>query len=191
MTNKIDSFLKHNKWFIVFYLLWFFVHFILIMNGENNKYFWPFYGISEFEDYGVFEFSVYLMLPIIFYIIWELVGQDVIHKKSLGNLDLEVENSKDKIDNKTPIIKTLEKEELIVTDIIKTEKTDNLKPLKTMKYGWILYTMFGAISYSFLGVLFFDNKPPFFYGILLFCLGFAFGIFVVYLIQIAVIKIKS
>ena len=75
-----------NKWFIVFFLVWTFVHIILFISGvaafnaesvydQLYSSFWPFgYSIS---DYGLLEFFVYETLPVLIFIVVKLVGKDI------------------------------------------------------------------------------------------------------------------
>ncbi|MCB0513585.1 MAG: hypothetical protein KDC60_04060 [Bacteroidetes bacterium] len=79
-TNGFQQFIRDNRWLIVSYLIWFFIHFILLMSGNNGGVFYPFDGFKYVGDYGFFEFAVYLMLPILVFIIWKLVGQDIKQK---------------------------------------------------------------------------------------------------------------
>jgi len=78
MESKFMKFVNENKWFIVFYLIWSFIHIILLINGSNNEDFWPF-GFEGFEsyDYGFTEFFVYESLPILILVIIKLVGKDI------------------------------------------------------------------------------------------------------------------
>lgn len=80
MENKFMKFVNENKWFIVFYILWLFIHIIFVFN--RNKYyddqgFWPFQEFGGIKAYGFLELFVYLSLPIIVFIIIKLVGKDI------------------------------------------------------------------------------------------------------------------
>ena len=78
--NKIKSFINKNKGFVVFYLIWFFLHLIfLIVNRDTSStgQLWPFGKNSEFSDYGFGEFIFYMIVPVIIFIIWKLVGKEV------------------------------------------------------------------------------------------------------------------
>lgn len=80
MESKFKQFINDNKSFVVFYLIWFLLHLILVSAGEGDKmfssYFWPFgkYGI---EDYGIKEFIIYLIIPIVIWAIYKLIGKDI------------------------------------------------------------------------------------------------------------------
>jgi hypothetical protein len=80
MENKFRKFIFDNKGFVVFYLIWFFLHLILIANGEGEAGdpLWPFGG-SEFDmdDYGVIDFLFYLAAPILIFFLWKLIGSDI------------------------------------------------------------------------------------------------------------------
>lgn len=81
MDNKFMKFINENKWFVVFLLVWSFIHIILLFNGDNEHGFWPFNHNTEIDDYGFVEFFVYEILPILIFIIIKLVGKDI--KKAL------------------------------------------------------------------------------------------------------------
>jgi len=80
MESKFMKFVNENKWFIVFYLIWSFIHIILLINGRDGSDFWPFDGFGSF-DYGFIEFFVYETLPLLILVISKLVGKDI--KKAL------------------------------------------------------------------------------------------------------------
>jgi len=71
------KFVNGNKWFIVFFLMWFFIHMILLINGNDGNDFWPFYGFKYVSDYGFLEFFVYITLPLLIFVITKLVGKDI------------------------------------------------------------------------------------------------------------------
>lgn len=77
MEQKLKKFLNDNRWFIVFYLIWVFIHIILLMNGGDYSDFWPFGGIDDIPDYGTVEFFVYTGIPLLIFIISKLVGTEI------------------------------------------------------------------------------------------------------------------
>jgi len=87
MESKFKQFINDNKGFVVFYLIWFLIHltFILINVGKADKgYFWPF-GDAEFTDYDFPEFAFYIIVPIVIWGLWKLIGKDVKEKISENN----------------------------------------------------------------------------------------------------------
>lgn len=85
MEGKLMKFINENKWFIVFYLTWLFIHIIFlfnIMTFNNFPYrwkhneFWPF-GDSSLFYYDWLEFFVYVGLPLLIFAIVKLVGKDI------------------------------------------------------------------------------------------------------------------
>ena len=81
METKTKKFIEENKWFIVFYLILVFIHILLLWNGNECKDdFWPF-GDSDLCEYNFLELFVYLTLPLLYFVIKELIGDDI--KKSL------------------------------------------------------------------------------------------------------------
>ena len=77
MESKFMKFVNENKWFIVFFLVWFFIHMILLIKGNDGNDFWPFDGIKYVFDYGFLEFFVYITLPLLIFVITKLVGKDI------------------------------------------------------------------------------------------------------------------
>ena len=77
MENKFMKFVNENKWFVVFFLVWTFIHIILFLSGDNESGFWPFKEYVEIDDYGFVELFVYETLPILIFIIIKLVGKDI------------------------------------------------------------------------------------------------------------------
>jgi len=87
------KFVKENKWYTVFYLVWTFLQLILFLASSGysreNKGFWPFNRKSDIDAYDFFELFVYLVLPILIFVIIKLVGEDIkkaFIKKNLNNL---------------------------------------------------------------------------------------------------------
>lgn len=78
MENKFMKFVNENKWFIVFYLVWLFIHIIFVFNDYKWKTdeFWPF-GDSRLRYYDWLEFFVYVGLPLVIFAIVKLVGKDI------------------------------------------------------------------------------------------------------------------
>ena len=76
MESKFMKFVDENKWFVVFFLVWLFIHVILLLSGRDSRGFWPFddEGVS---DYGFVEFFVYITLPLLIFAIVKLVGKDI------------------------------------------------------------------------------------------------------------------
>lgn len=83
MESKFKMFVNDNKGFVVFYLFWFILHFIFLAVGRGgDNDFWPFqYG--GLESYGFLELAFYLIVPIVIFIIWKLIGKDV--KKAMDD----------------------------------------------------------------------------------------------------------
>ena len=75
--EKFMKFVNENKWFVVFFLVWSFIHILLLINGENSDGFWPFDGFGRDHDYGSVEFFVYEISPLLILVISKLVGQDI------------------------------------------------------------------------------------------------------------------
>jgi len=78
MENNFMKFVHANKWFVVFYLVWVFIHLVLILNGNvyDKNYFWPF-GSDDLDYYGWTELFVYVGLPLLIFAIVKLVGNDL------------------------------------------------------------------------------------------------------------------
>lgn len=77
MENKFMKFVNENKWFIVFYLIWSYIHFILLFSGGGcSNDFWPF-SDSDICEYNFLEFFVYMTLPILIFVVIKLVGKDI------------------------------------------------------------------------------------------------------------------
>ena len=71
------KFINANKWFVVFYLVWSFIHLILFFNGGGcSNDFWPF-SDSSICEYNFLELFVYMVLPLIIFAIIKLVGKDI------------------------------------------------------------------------------------------------------------------
>lgn len=82
MENKFMKFVNENKWYVVFYLIWSFIHLILyFVSDSNNAGFWPFRKYSFWgtiiDTYGILELFVYLTLPLLIFTIIKLVGKDI------------------------------------------------------------------------------------------------------------------
>jgi len=77
MENKFKQFINDNKGFVVFYLFWFLLHLTFVSIGDGENGFWPFGEHDRLEDYGFTEFAFYLIVPIIIWIIWKLIGKDI------------------------------------------------------------------------------------------------------------------
>ena len=86
MESKFKQFINDNKGFVVFYLIWFFLHLILIANGDGEDGLWPF-GNDGFEmyDYGVVDFIFHLIAPLVLFFIWKLIGGDIKKKINENN----------------------------------------------------------------------------------------------------------
>lgn len=76
MENKFMKFVNENKWFVVFFLIWLFIHLILLISGDDTYGFWPFYDLRV-RYYGFIEFFVYVSLPLLVFAIIKLVGKDI------------------------------------------------------------------------------------------------------------------
>lgn len=94
MKSTFKQFIKDNRVFTTFYLIWFLVHIFLIVTRQEGKvfirtrgggssrffsdrFFWPFED-ANLRAYDSAEFIFYLVLPIILFVIWKLVGNDII-----------------------------------------------------------------------------------------------------------------
>ena len=81
MESKFLKFVNDNKWFVVFYLVWTFIHLILYFASDgHSKGFWPFRTNrweSIIDQYGFLELFVYLTLPLLIFVIIILVGKDI------------------------------------------------------------------------------------------------------------------
>lgn len=85
MENKFKQFVNDNKGFVVFYLIWFLLHLLLLVIGVGSKGdgLWPF-GYSACRscsfrsyDYDISEFVLYLIVPVVLWGIWKLIGKDI------------------------------------------------------------------------------------------------------------------
>lgn len=89
MENKFMKFVNENKWFVVFLLIWLFIHVILLLSGYNKNGFWPFESYGRWgdgiDDYGFVEFFVYIALPLLIFAIIKLVGKDIREKIEENN----------------------------------------------------------------------------------------------------------
>jgi len=80
MEQKVKKIINEHRWFITFYIIWLFIHVILLMNGDGESNFWPFarkLRKVEIDDYGMVEFFVYTGIPIVILIIKKLVGDEI------------------------------------------------------------------------------------------------------------------
>jgi len=79
MESKFKKFINDNKGFVVFYLIWFLIHLIFLSVGGGGSRFWPFEGYKNFSlrYYGSTEFIFYLIVPIVIWGLWKLVGKDI------------------------------------------------------------------------------------------------------------------
>ena len=77
--NKILIFVDKNKSFVVFFLIWFFFHliFICISSRDEHRGLWPFGNLNLENDYNFTEFSFYLIVPIVIFGLWKLVGDEI------------------------------------------------------------------------------------------------------------------
>lgn len=71
------KFVNSNKWFIVSYLIWTFIHLVMYFNGDDIKGFWPFVHHMHLHSYDFMELFVYLTLPVLIFITIKLVGRDI------------------------------------------------------------------------------------------------------------------
>ena len=97
MENKFNQFVNNNKGFVVFYLVWLLLHIILLIAGRGYTGFWPItsgynpnaigtvYDDSGIVNYGITEFFFYLILPVILWALWKLVGNDIKKKIDENN----------------------------------------------------------------------------------------------------------
>jgi len=91
MEKNIKQFIKDNKSFVVFYLIWFMINLTILASSGNGiirqlrsgkvlltsaERFWPF-GHSGIAAYDKTEFLFYLIVPIVLLVIWKLIGDDV------------------------------------------------------------------------------------------------------------------
>ncbi len=85
MGNKFKQILNDNKGFVALYLFWFLINcFLLVIGvGSAEDGLWPFgYRICSscgFRYYGYdgSEFVLYLIVPLVLWGIWKLIGADV------------------------------------------------------------------------------------------------------------------
>ena len=81
MENKFVKFVNENKWFVVFYLIWTFIHLILYFSSDYSQDgFWPFkkpWVEDRIDTYGFLELFVYLTFPLLIFVIVKLVGLDI------------------------------------------------------------------------------------------------------------------
>ena len=81
------KFVYKNNWFTVFFLIWTFIHILLLINGlaalkDFPSYltcrycFWP-YRNTDIYIYGWLEFFVYETLPLLIFFIINLVSKDI------------------------------------------------------------------------------------------------------------------
>lgn len=83
MENKFKQFINDNKGFVVFYLIWFFLHLIFIsIGGGCSNDFWPFED-SDICEYNFIEFVFYIVAPLLIWAIWKLIGKDI--KKAIDD----------------------------------------------------------------------------------------------------------
>ena len=78
--EKFIKFVYENKSFVIFFLIWSFIHSILLINGENGYGFWPFGGFDIFQCnscYGGVEFFVYEVSPLLAFAIIKLAKKDI------------------------------------------------------------------------------------------------------------------
>ena len=76
MENKFKKFVNDNKGFVVFYLIWFLLHLVFISTGIDcggESGLWPF---GE-DSYNFKDLLFYLIVPIVIWGIWKLVGKDI------------------------------------------------------------------------------------------------------------------
>lgn len=87
MESKFKKFVNDNKGFIVFFLIWFLIHLIFVSVGDGRREFWPFEGYKSFRlrYYGGIEFIFYLIVPIVIWGLWKLVGKDIKKKIEENN----------------------------------------------------------------------------------------------------------
>ncbi len=83
MENMFMKFVNENKWLVVSFLVWTFLHVIFLFNGDDSSGFWPF-GDVGLWDYGWLECFVYEALPLLIFVIVKLVGKDI--KKKIDDI---------------------------------------------------------------------------------------------------------
>ncbi len=75
------KFVYKNKWFVIFFLVWSFLHLIFLFTGGqyDSSGFWPFGDLrfGSISLYGWFEFFVYETLPLLIFVIVKLVSKDI------------------------------------------------------------------------------------------------------------------
>jgi hypothetical protein len=86
MENNFSKFVNENKWFVVFYLMWSFLHITIFLTTNYNTNcincdagFWPFASSKLKDNYYYAELFVYMVFPLIIFVIWKLVGNDKKH----------------------------------------------------------------------------------------------------------------
>jgi len=75
-----------TKDLLFFYLIWFLLHLIFISIGDGRDGFWPFGWRSGLSDYGFTEFAFHLIVPIVIWALWKLIGKDIKKKIDENNL---------------------------------------------------------------------------------------------------------
>ena len=88
MEDKFKQFINSNKDFVVFYLIWFLLNLIFISISDGSEGgFWPFLGMfaTDIDNYGITEFIFYLIVPIVIWALWKLVGEDIKKKLDENN----------------------------------------------------------------------------------------------------------
>ena len=79
--NEIKFFLNKNKGFILFYLLWFLMHLILLVAGAGGHAcgngLWPFADVCGTYKYESSALLLYMVIPIITWLIWKLIRKDI------------------------------------------------------------------------------------------------------------------
>lgn len=89
MESKFKQFINNNKGFLVFYLIWFLFHLIFIstgIDGGGERGLWPF-GDKDYNNshYNFKDLLFYLIVPIVIWGIWKLIGRDINNKIEKNN----------------------------------------------------------------------------------------------------------
>jgi uncharacterized BrkB/YihY/UPF0761 family membrane protein len=82
-SNSTKEFIENNKVFTVIYLIWMLLHLIFLLTspsyGPSQQEFWPF-GDNRMKYYDYTEFLLYSIAPVILYLIYYFLKDDIKRK---------------------------------------------------------------------------------------------------------------
>lgn len=177
--DKFNNYLKSNKLFVSFYLIWILIHFSILKTRMQKWYslddrisrFWPFES-TNLDYYDNSEFWVYMLSPLIFFIVWQLSGTEISKftnliinkiKYNKTNNYLTKENKENQVDLEKIRLKEIRESISSEKQNIKLlkERYSNSKyhnTLKKTKWFWIVFltlllgiSAIQSISFSLLG----------------------------------------